>query len=227
MPSAGADDDRPHVLVVGGGPIGLEAAVSCRFAGLRVTVAERGPTVASSVRAWSFVRLFSQNSLNNSADGLRALEELGCPLPASQAYPTGGEYADGYLEPLARWLAEDGDVRCSTRVDSISRGSLLKGEAIKGAGDHARDSTPFAALLVDETSGEETVLDNLAFANHERTASGGDEPESAAKYTKWAQVLWCPESVGKKRRHGADRRADCTVHVGARALGATNRHVSE
>ena len=160
LPLPSVSDERPHVLIVGAGPIGLEAAVSCRYAGFRVTIAEKGADIASSVRHWKHVRLFSANMLNNSADGLRALEELGCPAPAPTACPTGAEFADGYLEPLARWLAEDADVRLSTRVDSISRGSLLKGDAIKGAGDHARDRTPFAALLVG-ANGEETLLERL------------------------------------------------------------------
>ena len=160
LPLPSVSDERPHVLIVGAGPIGLEAAVSCRYAGFRVTIAEKGADIASSVRHWKHVRLFSANMLNNSADGLRALEELGCPAPAPTACPTGAEFADGYLEPLARWLADDAEVRLSTRVDSISRGSLLKGDAIKGAGDHARDRTPFAALLVG-ANGEETLLERL------------------------------------------------------------------
>jgi len=172
-------DERPHVLIVGAGPIGLEAAVSCRYAGFRVTIAEKGADIASSVRHWKHVRLFSANTLNNSADGLRALAELGCPAPAPTACPTGAEFADGYLEPLARWLAEDADVRLSTRVDSISRGSLLKGDAIKGAGDHARDRTPFAALLVG-ANGEETFLERLdAVIDCSGTYGNGTQPGRA------------------------------------------------
>ena len=174
-------DERPppQVLIVGAGPIGLEAAVSCRYAGFRVTVAEKGADIASSVRHWKHVRLFSANTLNNSADGLRALAELGCPAPAPTACPTGAEFADGYLEPLARWLAEDADVRLSTRVDSISRGSLLKGDAIKGAGDHARDRTPFAALLVG-ANGEETFLERLdAVIDCSGTYGNGTQPRRA------------------------------------------------
>ena len=169
-------DERPHVLIVGTGPIGLEAAVSCRYAGFRVTIAEKGADIASSVRHWKHVRLFSANTLNHSADGLRALAELGCPAPAPTACPTGAEFADDYLEPLARWLAEDAEVRLSTRVDSISRGSLLKGDAIKGAGDHARDRTPFAALLVG-ANGEETFLELLdAVIDCSGTYGNGTQP---------------------------------------------------
>ena len=153
----------PHVLVVGAGPIGLEAAVACAQAGFAVTVAERGPSVASAVRDWGHVRLFSPNSLNNSAAGLAALGELGCGLPAPRGCPTGTEYVDDYLEPLARWIEEQPrcEVLLSTSIESISRGSLLKGEAIKGVGAKERDHTPFAALLLDCVSGDERLLAGL------------------------------------------------------------------
>ena len=154
-------EERPHILVIGAGPCGLEAAVSCRHAGFRVTIVEKGATVGTAVRSWSHVRLFSQNSLNNSADGLAALEELGCSLPAPAAFPTGAEYVDGYLEPMARWLSEGSDVKLSSRVVAISRGSFLKGEAIKGAGDHSRDRAPFSAMILDQFDNE-IMLDGFA-----------------------------------------------------------------
>jgi len=202
-------DERPLILVVGGGPIGLEAAASCRYAGFHVTLAEQGDQIASSVRAWSHVRLFTQNSLNNSPDGLRALEDLGWALPAPKACPTGAEFADNYLEPLARWLAEDADVLLSTRVDSISRGSLLKGEGIKGAGDHSRDRTPFRALLVS-ADGEETVLEDLAavidcsgtFGNGNFIGRGG-APAVGERRLR-AEPLPSRDRLGKARDHFFD-----------------------
>ena len=46
------------IAIIGGGPIGLEAALYARTLGHEVVVYERGDT-AESVKSWSFVRLFS------------------------------------------------------------------------------------------------------------------------------------------------------------------------
>ena len=47
------------VAVIGAGPVGLAAAAHLIDRGLPVTVYEAGPTVASNVRDWGHVRLFS------------------------------------------------------------------------------------------------------------------------------------------------------------------------
>eukprot|EP00966_Prymnesium_polylepis_P081347 1884540-Prymnesium_polylepis.1 len=162
LPIAGSLLARPRVLVVGAGPIGLEAAVSCVQAGFGVVLAERGPSVASAVRAWQHVRLFSANEINCSPAGLRALSELEVTRPDPKHCPTGAELADEYLEPLAAWLAQQGDaceLLLGATVESVSRGALLKGDAIKAAGSNARDDAPFSALV--DTAGGERVLDDL------------------------------------------------------------------
>ena len=153
---------RPRVLIVGGGPVGLEAAVSCSLSGFAVTLCEKGPSVGSAVSDWGHVRLFSSNELNCSPDGLRALSEVGCAAPDPAVYPTGAQYCAAYLQPLATWLErrDDCDVIVDAAVESISRGSLLKGEAIKAVGANARDDCPFAALV--DVRGEETLIDGLA-----------------------------------------------------------------
>ena len=65
---------RPHVLVIGGGPIGLEAAVLLAQQGFEVTLAERGDRIAASVRHWGHVKLFSKNEINTTAWGLAACD---------------------------------------------------------------------------------------------------------------------------------------------------------
>lgn len=153
---------RPRVLIVGGGPVGLEAAVSCSLSGFAVTVCEKGASIGAAVRDWGHVQLFSANKINCSPDGLRALSELGCPAPDSELCPTGNEYCTAYLDPLTRWLEqrEECEVLLGAAVESISRGRLLKGDAIKAVGAKARDSASFAALV--DISGEERMLDGLA-----------------------------------------------------------------
>ena len=113
--------------------MGLEAAVACRLSGFGVTVCEKGQSIGSAVKEWGHVRLFSANSINCSPHGLRALSELGEPAPDPTECPTGATYSTTYLEPLARWLEQRAgcEVLLNTEVQHLTRGALLKGEAIK------------------------------------------------------------------------------------------------
>eukprot|EP00327_Prymnesium_parvum_P037069 CAMPEP_0195621132 /NCGR_PEP_ID=MMETSP0815-20121206/15527_1 /TAXON_ID=97485 /ORGANISM="Prymnesium parvum, Strain Texoma1" /LENGTH=462 /DNA_ID=CAMNT_0040761863 /DNA_START=14 /DNA_END=1402 /DNA_ORIENTATION=+ len=140
------------VLVVGGGPIGLEAAVLLVKTGFEVLLVERGSMLAASVHLWRHVHLFSSNDLNCSTWGLHALSELGDDAPISGGHPTGSHYIESYLSRLGAWLASQPlcTICLNTTVDAISRGGLLKNEQVKAAGEHARDEQPFEALLVKD-----------------------------------------------------------------------------
>jgi hypothetical protein len=152
------DPPPQRVLILGAGPIGIEAAVACSFAGFAVTIVERGASIAASVYDWGHCRLFSQNALNHSEAGLAALNELGVAIPQKSHCPTGKEYIDSYLEPLSRWLEERGaEMLLQTTAIGIGRGSQLKGDQVGAA---ARASTPFAALLTN-ASGDEWRVDGF------------------------------------------------------------------
>ncbi|EOD10370.1 hypothetical protein EMIHUDRAFT_120573 [Emiliania huxleyi CCMP1516] len=110
---------RPRILVVGAGPTGIEAAVSCSLAGLGVMLCEKGDIIGHAVRDWGHVRLFSSNSLNCSPAGLRALADLGLAPPDPATYPTGDELCETYLEPLAKWLAQREDCE-ETLVEGLA-----------------------------------------------------------------------------------------------------------
>ena len=143
---------KPRILVIGAGPIGIDAAVACSFAGFAVTTVERGKNIAASVRDWGHCRLFSSNELNHSEAGLYALNELGVATPPKAHCPTGMEYIDGYLEPLTRCLEERGaELLMQTQVVSIGRGSQLKGDQV---GATARAAAPFSALMANDAGDE-------------------------------------------------------------------------
>lgn len=157
-----APEPPPHILVIGAGPIGLEAAVLLAQSGFTVTVAERGQEVAASVRHWGQVRLFSKNEINTTAWGRAACVEVGT-APDAAAYPTGDEYTTTYLELLASWLSASPLVSLltGTTVVALSRGTLLKNEQVMAVGETDRTSTPFHALLSSGVE-EEFVIDGLS-----------------------------------------------------------------
>jgi cation diffusion facilitator CzcD-associated flavoprotein CzcO len=58
MSRTSTDSSLP-VATIGAGPVGLAAAAHLLARGERPLVLEAGPAVASNVRAWDHVRLFS------------------------------------------------------------------------------------------------------------------------------------------------------------------------
>jgi len=86
-----------RVAVLGGGPIGVEAALAAATAGHEVRLFERG-CIGASVRDWGFVRLFSPWSLDRSPLGMRTLAELGLAPAPEGICPTGAEFVERYPE---------------------------------------------------------------------------------------------------------------------------------
>ncbi|MFD8936392.1 FAD-dependent oxidoreductase [Streptomyces sp. NPDC059578] len=107
------------VIVIGAGPVGLAAAAHLTARGLTPLVLEAGPVAGSAVRAWAHVRLFSPwgEVIDPAAEKL--LAPTGWTAPDPSAYPTGGDWADRYLQPLADALGER--VRYGARVTGVSR----------------------------------------------------------------------------------------------------------
>ena len=126
------------VVVIGAGPIGLAAATHLRERGIEAVVVEAGAQAGAAVREWSHVRLFSPWSELVDPAARKLLVERGWEEPDSAAYPTGGDWADLYLQPLADAL---GSVRYSTRVTGIAR----HGRDVLV--DSGRDGEPFAVDL--------------------------------------------------------------------------------
>ncbi|MFI1960602.1 NAD(P)-binding domain-containing protein [Streptomyces althioticus] len=107
------------VVVIGAGPTGLAAAAHLVERGIEPLVLEAGPAAASAVREWSHVRLFSTwgEVVAPAAEKLLALTGWMRPDPA--AYPSGGDWADLYLQPLADVLGDR--VRVGATVTGVSR----------------------------------------------------------------------------------------------------------
>ena len=151
---------RTAVLVIGAGPIGIEASVQCVRAGLAVTLVERGSAVGASVRQWGHCRFTTPYSINCSTAGLHALTEANYKRPVTSACPTGNHLCDHYLEPLYEWLElqEDVQIHLDTQAISITRGQWLKHDPA----DDARASSPFAALLASSEGADERRVEGFA-----------------------------------------------------------------
>lgn len=111
------------LVVIGAGPIGLVAAAHAHSRGLSTVVLEAGDEVGSGVRAWGHVRLFSAWSELVDPVAEKLLAPTGWQHPDPATYPTGLDWADLFLTPLADALAATGtvEVRLGHRVTGVAR----------------------------------------------------------------------------------------------------------
>ncbi|MFD5890635.1 NAD(P)-binding domain-containing protein [Streptomyces sp. NPDC060334] len=138
------------VIVIGAGPTGLAAAAHLVDRDIEVLVLEAGITAATAVRAWSHVRLFSPWSevVDPAAEKLLAL--AGWVRPDGVTYPSGGDWAALYLQPLADVLGER--VRYNAQVTGISRTGRDR------IVDADRDTQPFTVHYEGADGREQRVL---------------------------------------------------------------------
>src|ERR1044072_7629537 len=89
------------VVVVGAGPPGLAAAAHPAARGIEPLVLEAGPVAAAAVREWAHVRLFSTWGELTDPAAEKLLAPTGWVRPDAATYPSGGDWAEQYLQPLA------------------------------------------------------------------------------------------------------------------------------
>ena len=137
------------VVVIGAGPVGLAAAAELVQRGLPVQVLERGPAAGAAVAEWGHVRLFSSWRDLVAPAAEKLLAATGRRRPDDDAYPTGREWVDSYLAPLAAALGDR--VRYGAEVTGVSR--LGRDRVV----DTDRDERPFTVRVRTER-GEERLL---------------------------------------------------------------------
>ena len=133
------------IAILGGGPVGLEAALYARYLGYTVQIYERGEP-AEQVRQWGHVRMFTPFQMNSSPLGLAALaaQDPERQLCEPTALLTGNEWAEHYLQPLAESDLLRGHIHPHTEVLAISRIGALKTDP---PGHETRADQPFRILL--------------------------------------------------------------------------------
>ncbi|WP_376703765.1 FAD-dependent oxidoreductase [Mesorhizobium sp. ISC25] len=113
--------EKLPVAVIGSGPVGLAAAVHLIAQGIPVKVYEAGNTVASNLRDWGHVRVFTpwRYCVDQAARNL--LEAHDWRMPEPEAFPTANDLVADYLEPLAKLPQLSPSIETGTRVVGISR----------------------------------------------------------------------------------------------------------
>ncbi|MFF4433754.1 NAD(P)-binding domain-containing protein [Streptomyces sp. NPDC001513] len=138
------------VVVIGAGPVGLAAAARLVERGIEPLVLETGPAAATAVRAWSHVRLFSPWGEVVDPAAEKLLAPTGWVRPDPVTYPSGGDWAERYLQPLADVLGAH--VRYDATVTGVSRAGRDR------VVDADRESRPFVVQYETGGGREQRVL---------------------------------------------------------------------
>ncbi len=132
------------VVVIGAGPVGLAAAAHLAVRGIEPVVFEAGDRVGASIREWGHVRVFSPWEFNLDPVAAELLAAEGWAAPPADAYPTGDEIVERYLEPLALVPGIAESLHLSSRVVSVTR---LGVDKLKDAG---RDEAPYQLIVAQD-----------------------------------------------------------------------------
>ncbi|MFJ9330256.1 NAD(P)-binding domain-containing protein [Streptomyces sp. NPDC101230] len=138
------------VAVIGAGPSGLAAAAHLLDQGIEPLVLEAGQQAGAAVRDWAHVRLFSTWGEVIDPVAEKLLASTGWTRPDPDTYPSGGDWAEQYLQPLADALGDR--VRLGAMVTGVSRAGRDR------IVDADREQQPFVVHLTHADGREERIF---------------------------------------------------------------------
>jgi len=133
---------HPQIAIIGGGPIGVEAALYGACAGYHIQLFEKGD-IASNVQRWGYVPFFTQWKRNRSPLAVRLLTEAGINLHDGETTSPGYELAR-YIRHIAELPVLQNVLFPHHEVKAISREGCLKSDFID---DAQRAQHPFRLLV--------------------------------------------------------------------------------
>lgn len=192
------------IAIIGGGPVGLAAAAHLIERGLPVKVYEAGPSIASNVRDWGHVRLFSPWEFNVDPAARAILMRHGWQEPPADVYPTGQDLIDAYLAPLSETPEIAAVVETGAKVAAIGRLGMDK-VVSKG-----REERPFA-LVVRSADGRTrrdlawAVIDTSGTWTTPNPLGAGGLPADGEEAMADRIAYGIPEVLGRDRDDYAGR----------------------
>ena len=136
--------DGLPVAIIGAGPIGLAAATQLVERGIDFVIYEAGDSIASSMRSWGHIRLFSPWKHLIDPGARRLLEASGWTEPRYQDNaPSGAELVTEYLAPLAALDSIASRLTTGVTVAAVTRQGMDRTRSTD------RAQTPFALRITD------------------------------------------------------------------------------
>ena len=193
-----------QIAIIGGGPIGVEAALYGACAGFDVQLYERG-SVAENVRTWGYINVFTEWKRNRSPLTCRLLEAQGVLLPSGEETSTGDELAD-YVQQLTSLAPLHGRIQLHTEVVSVTRERCLKSDFIN---DTRRAEFPFRLHLRDARGDRiehaALVLDATGVYATPNWMGSGGAPCPGEREWRDRIDYHLPDVIGRDQSRFADR----------------------
>lgn len=164
------------VAIIGAGPIGLAAAAHLVEQNQSFVIFESGSEIASNIRMWGHVTMFSPWRYNIDKAANKLLEGTEWQEPNLETIPTGHELIDLYLKPLSELPNIKPFISLSSKVVSVSR---LTNDKMK---TKERLNQPF--VLYVESNGDTKIIQARAVID--ATGTWGN-PNPANSNGVWLQ----------------------------------------
>jgi thioredoxin reductase len=200
-----------RIVIVGAGPVGLEAALRARHEGHEVTVFESA-RVGEHVRLYGSVRLFTPFRMSSTELGRERLRASGASLPGDEDNLTAEELRRRYLLPLSRLPELSGAIQEGARVAAIAREGFTKTRSGAGAGDVPRAERPFVLRIVKgrgEAEGlerAEVVIDASGVYQTANATGTGGLPAVGEEFLGDRLERHLPDMAGEARSRYAGKR---------------------
>lgn len=202
---AAASSSELPVAIIGGGPVGLAAAVHLLGHGIEPVILETGDRVGAAVRDWGHVPMFSPWGYSTDKATVALLRRQGWSHPDEAGYPTGLDLAERYLDPLAATPEIAGRLRLGTRVTGIARAGHGKVRTV------GREERPFEIRYIDGAGGEgrlfaRAVIDASGTWSSPNPAGAGGLPAIGERAAAARIRYGMPDVLGRERDRYAGRR---------------------
>ncbi len=199
-------DPPATIAVIGGGPIGIEAALYGRFLGYSMLVLDSAK-VGHSLACWNDWPMPGSWNEVTTPLGMAALEAQNTHLPQGDEIPSCGEYVEQYLLPLARTDLLYDSIQINERVESISRLGCPPHATVSLA---QRSELEFRVLINSQRRGQysqlaDIVLDCSGLTKRIGLAPGGGVAIGETEKHSQAVRRGKQDISGKKRHEFVDR----------------------
>lgn len=206
------------VAIIGAGPIGLAAAAHLVTRNMPIEIFEAGASVATHLRSYRHVQLFSPWRYNIDPVAAALLAQTpGWAPPPGDELPTAGDVVERFLFPLSRLPRIDAHLHVNSRVLAVSR------EGFDKVRTDGRAKAPFVLRVQSATGIEEfrasAVIDASGTWSQPSPLGGNGLPALGEAENRHQIHYGMPDIAGQQRARYVGKRT-LVVGSGHSAVGS-------